>query len=110
MKKKEDLIKEVKKLYEYGECYNTFSLRKLVEGAELVKEDVNIEKHRLYERHRWYDTSISIFRCSDGLLGIRLPSKLYYEPSGWSSICSGVKFYDVEEVMEGVYITKSIKL
>lgn len=91
---KEDLIKEVKNWYENGECYNTFELEELVEGAELVKEDVDIEKHR------WYETSISTFKCSDGLLGIRLPSQLYSELLEWSSLYSGVKFYDVEEVME----------
>lgn len=45
---KEDLIKDVKNWYENGECYNIFDLEELVEGAELVKEDVDIEKHRWY--------------------------------------------------------------
>ena len=100
--KKEDLIKEVKSWYENGECYNTFELEELVEGAELVKEDVDIEKHR------WYETSISIFKCSDGLLGIRLPSKLYSESSEWSDLYSGIEFYDVEEVKAVVYKTKKL--
>ena len=102
--KKEDLIKEVKNWYENGECYNTFALEELVEGADLVKEGVDVEKHR------WYETSISIFRCSDGLLGIRLPSQLYSESSEWSSLYSGIEFYDIEEVMEIAYKTKRIKL
>ena len=102
--KKEDLIKDVKKLYENGECYNTFSLEELVEEAILVKEGVDVEKHR------WYETSISIFRCSDGLLGIRLPSQLYSESSEWSNLYSGIEFYDIEEVMEITYKFKRIKL
>ena len=100
--KKEDLIKEVKNWYENGECYNTFELEELVEGAELVKEDVDIEKHR------WYETSVSIFKCSDGLLGIRLPSQLYSESSEWSDLYSGIEFYDVEEVKAVVYKTKKL--
>lgn len=46
--KKEDLIKDVKKWYENGECYNTFALEELVEEAELVKEGADVEKHRWY--------------------------------------------------------------
>ena len=102
--KKEDLIEKVKSWYKNGECYNAFSLEELVEGADLVKEGVDIEKHR------WYETSISIFRCSDGLLGIRLPSQLYSESSEWSSLYSDVEFYNVEEVMEIAYKTKKIKI
>lgn len=94
----------MKNWYENGECYNTFELEELVEGAELVKEDVDIEKHR------WYETSISIFKCSDGLLGIRLPSQLYSESSEWSDLYSGIEFYEVKEVMEVAYKTKRIKL
>ena len=102
--KKEDLIKEVKNWYENGECYNTISLEELVKEAILVKECVDVEKHR------WYETSISIFRCSDGLLGIRLPSQLYSESSEWSDLYSGIEFYDIEEVMEVAYKTKRIKI
>ena len=101
--KKKDLIEKVKNWYENGECYNIFELEELVEGAELVKESVDIKKHR------WYETSISIFKCSDGLLGIRLPSQLYSESSEWSSLYSGIEFYDIEEVMEIAYKTKKNK-
>ena len=101
---KKELIAQAKELYKNGECYNTFELEECLGSDLLVKDNVNIDKHR------WYETSISIFKCSDGLLGIRLPSQLYSESSEWSDLYSGIEFYDVEEVMEVVYKTKKIKL
>ena len=104
MTTKKELIKQAKELYKNGECYNTFELEEHIGSDLLVNNNVNIDKHR------WYETSISIFRCSDGLLGIRLPSQLYSESSEWSDLYSGIEFYDVEEVMEVAYKTKKIKL
>lgn len=101
--KKEDLIKKAKEWYENGECYNIFSLEELIEDAQLIKENIDICQHR------WYETSVSIFKCTDGLLGIRLPSKLYSESSEWYSLYSGIEFYDVDEVMEVSYKIRRIK-
>ena len=100
---KKELIAQAKELYKNGECYNTFLLEEHLGSDLLVKENIDIEKYR------WYETSISIFKCSDGLLGIRLPSQLYSSLSEWSSLYSGVKFYDVEEVMKVAYKTKRIQ-
>jgi len=102
--KKEDLIRKAKDWYENGGCYNTFSLEEHLGSDLLVKDNIDIDKHR------WYETSVSIFKCSDGLLGIRLPSQLYSESSEWSELYSGIEFYEVEEVMEIAYKTKKIKL
>lgn len=93
---KEELIKKASNLYNNGECYNTFSLEEQI-WKKPVKSNLYVEKHR------WYETSISIFECSDGLLGIRLPSELYSESSEWCELCAGIKFYDIEEVKEIVY-------
>ena len=101
---KKDLIEKAKELYKNGECYNTFELEEYLGNDLLVKDNIDIDKHR------WYETSISIFKCSDGLLGIRLPSQLYSESSEWSDLYSGIEFYEVEEVMEVVYKTKKIKI
>lgn len=97
---KEELIKQAKELYKNGECYSTFSLEEHLGSDLLVKNDIDIDKHR------WYETSVSVFKCSDGLLGIRLPSQLYSESSEWSELYSGIEFYEVEEVMEVVYKLK----
>ena len=104
MTTKKELIAQAKEFYKNGECYNTFELEEHLGSDLLVKENINIDKHR------WYETSISIFKCSDGLLGIRLPSQLYPESSEWSDLYSGIEFYEVEEVMEVAYKTKKIKL
>ena len=104
MTTKKELIAQAKELYKNGECYNTFELEEYLGSDLLVNNNVNIDKHR------WYETSVSIFKCSDGLLGIRLPSQLYSESSEWSDLYSGIEFYEVEEVMEVVYKTKKIKL
>lgn len=98
---KVELITKASDLYNNGECYNTFSLEDEI-GKSPVKENLYIEKHR------WYETSISIFECSDGLLGIRLPSELYSESSEWCDLYSGIEFYDIEEVKEIVYKPKKI--
>ena len=97
---KEELIKQAKELYKNGECYSTFSLEEHLGRDLLVKNNIDIDKHR------WYETSVSVFKCSDGLLGIRLPSQLYSESSEWSELYSGIEFYEVEEVMEVVYKLK----
>ena len=98
---KEELIKKVSNLYNNGECYNTFSLEEQL-WKKPVKDNLCVEKHR------WYETSISIFECSDGLLGIRLPSELYSETSEWCDLYAGIEFYDIEEVKEIVYKPKKI--
>ena len=101
---KEDLIRKAIDWYENGECYNTFELEEHLGSDLLVKGNIDIEKYR------WYETSVSIFKCSDGLLGIRLPSQLYSESSEWSDLYSGIEFYEVEEVMEIAYKTKKKQL
>ena len=97
---KEELIAQAKELYKNGECYNTFSLEEHLGSDLLVKNNIDIYKHR------WYETSVSVFKCSDGLLGVRLPSQLYSEYSEWFELYSGIEFYEVEEVMEVVYKLK----
>ena len=99
---KKELIAQAKELYKNGECYNTFELEEYLGSDLLVNDNINIDKHR------WYETSISVFKCSDGLLGIRLPSQLYSESSEWSDLYSGIEFYNVEEAQEVVYKVKKI--
>lgn len=105
MTTKKELIAQAKELYKNGECYNTFELEEHIGSDLLVKDNIDIID---IDKHRWYETSVSIFKCSDGLLGIRLPSQLYSESSEWSDLYSGIEFYDVEEVKEVVYKTKKL--
>jgi hypothetical protein len=53
------------------------------------------------DRHRWYETSIDVYKCEDGYVGITGISKIYFERM--SSIDCGVHCY--AEEYEPVQIT-----
>jgi len=55
-----------------------------------IDEEIDIEKHR------WYETSISVYDTSKGLIGVRHASQLYSESSMWEDLGYTIKFFEME--------------
>ena len=101
---KKELINLVEVLYGDGECYNVYDLVDNISECELVIEGIDIEKHR------WHETSLTIYECEDGLIGIRLPSQMYQESGYWEDLYSRPEYYDVKEIVTiGYKVLNKIK-
>lgn len=51
----------------------------------------------LPDSHRWYETSISVFKTDEGFLGVRALTQLYSESSEVEDCYHVLKFYDMME-------------
>ena len=88
---KKELELKVRELYENGDAYNLYDLEDNIGGdVEEVANEQNVEKHRHYE------TALLVARCSDGLVGIRLPSQIYSESSQWEDLYYSPRIFDVK--------------
>ena len=102
MKKQEfiDYISNFKKECGYVNAY----ILKDLEDIEIIESGIKVNKHRYYE------TSISILKLDDGLIGIRVPSSLFSEQMDWTDAYESPIFYEVEpkEVVTTIYEFKEI--
>ena len=84
----------------------------MLNGLEIVQKSFEFEKDLpeeivdkyfknriasdlLPDRHRWYKTSISVFKTDEGFLGVRALTSLYSEFSDVEDCCHVLKFYDM---------------
>lgn len=65
-----------------------------------VERDLDVDKHR------WYETSVSVFETEQGYIGVRSVTDLFSEMSDISDICWTLRFFEMEEVQTITYIKK----
>lgn len=69
-------------------------------GYTLVGTDLDNDPHR------WYETSLQVFKTLYGFIGVRVGSKLYNEESTWSDIAWSYEFVEMEEIQVTSYKKK----
>lgn len=101
-------------------------LVKMLNDLEILQTDLEFEKsipEELYnkyfksavgggidvERHRWYETDITVYEVEDGLLGVRAVSLLYSEQSSIEDIFWHLQFFEMEEIRTITYIRRPIR-
>lgn len=95
--KKEEIIKLVQE-------YNPRSLWDLGDIQGL--EELVVAREICVDKHRWYETSINVYKCDDGLLGVGLPSNVYSESNSYEDLEVEPSFC---EMVEEQTITYKIK-
>ena len=73
---------------------------KYFENSICVAQELDINKHR------WYETGISVWKTADGLLGVRSVTKLYSESSDIEDIYHTLRFFEMEEITVTSYKQK----
>lgn len=58
------------------------------------------------DKHRWYETSISVWETELGLIGVRAITNLYSENSSYSDIYYTLKFFEMEPIETITYKIK----
>jgi len=71
----------------------------LIKGM-LVSEGIDVDKRRHYE------TSLSVFECEDGFVGIREISQIYSESASVEDCYHPLTFVDLVKEMRPVYLVK----
>ena len=102
MKKQEfiNYISNFEKEYGYVNAYILGDIADI----EIIEIGIEVEKHRYYE------TSISVLKLEDGLIGIRTLSDLFSEQMNWTDTYESPRFHEVEskEVVTTIYKFKEI--
>jgi len=73
---------------------------KYFENGSCLAEELDINKHR------WYETGLSVWEIKEGLLGVRIVTKLYSENSDIEDIYHTLKFFEMEEITVTSYKQK----
>ena len=64
-------------------------------------------KSGLYvDKHRWYETSVSVYALADGILGVRSVSGLFSEQMTVDDVFWSLKFFEMEEITTTSYKLK----
>jgi hypothetical protein len=58
------------------------------------------------DKHRWYETSISVWQTNEGLLGVRSITNLYSEQSYYEDISWKLRFFEMKTVRTVTYKIK----
>ena len=58
------------------------------------------------DKHRWYETSITVIKINDGFIGIRSVTDTFSDSMGIRDCDYILKFYEMEEVLKPTYIIK----
>jgi hypothetical protein len=74
---------------------------KYFENSTCLAEELNIDKHR------WYETGLSVWETENGLLGVRSITNLYSESSDMEDMFYTLKFFEMEETTVVSYKQKS---
>lgn len=77
------------------ELYNRY-----FENAKCVDEGLDVDKHR------WYETTISVYKLPEGLIGVESVTDLFSESSSISDIFHTLRFFEMEEVLIPSYKIK----
>jgi len=63
----------------------------------IVQEGLDVEKHR------WYETSTTVFKVGDLFLGVNGASQCYSESSSWDDLFVNTTAFEMEEVKTVTY-------
>lgn len=58
------------------------------------------------DKHRWYETSISVFKIDEGLFGARIVTDIFGEETSIEDISWEIKFWEMEEIPSVTYKIK----
>lgn len=58
------------------------------------------------DTHRWYETSISVYKVLDGFLGVRYLTNLFSESMDWEDCYHTLQFFEMEEIQITSYKPK----
>jgi len=58
------------------------------------------------DKHRWYETTLAVYKLNEGLLGVVSVTDLFSEQSSVDDIYHTLQFYEVEEVPSITYKIK----
>lgn len=71
---------------------------------ELRKIEHNIVATDLFvDKHRWYETSLTVIKMFDRFLGIRHVSNVFSESMEYSDCYVNLKFFEMKEVIKTTY-------
>lgn len=73
---------------------------KYFKNLEIVDGNLDVDKHR------WYETSISIFKNDEGFIGVRSVTDVKGESNCIQDMYWTLSFFEMEEVMKPTYIIK----
>lgn len=76
-------------------------MQEFFDSSEKLKDSIDVDKHR------WYETSTTVYRGPDGeLFGINSITQLYSENSSLIDIYRSLKAFEMEEIKTIDYIIK----
>lgn len=64
---------------------------------DLVDENLSVDKHR------WYETSISVYKISEGFIGVQSITDTFSEQSEISDMFHHLRFFEMKEVTKITY-------
>ena len=104
MKTKNELVEEL----------NGMKILQTSEWQEHIPDEIwhdyfkeNQIKHGLYvDKHRWYETTITVIQVHDGFIGVRSITQLYSESSSIEDCFFTLEFHEMNEVTTKSYEIK----
>lgn len=94
-------VAEVIEKVKATDCWSIYDFDAAFAELEVVEEGIGIDKHR------WYETSCSIYKCEDGFVKVRGASTRFNECMDWEDCgfeCVAEECFPVQSVK---YLTKS---
>lgn len=73
---------------------------KYFESTTIVENVLDVEKHR------WYETSISVYKLPEGFLGVRSITDVVGENNSVEDMFHRLKFFEMEPIQTTTYIIK----
>lgn len=87
------------------ELNNLKITQKSIDFSEDLSEDIYdkyfkncVEEGLSVDKHRWYETSISVYKTDKGLLGVKSITDLFSEQSQCEDIFHTLEFFEMEEI------------
>lgn len=69
--------------------------------------DIDAEDLELYvDKHRWYETSVSVYKIGDEFLGVESVTDVFSEQMGYSDCGHTLNFFEMEEFSTVSYKVK----
>jgi hypothetical protein len=65
-----------------------------------LKQELDIDKHR------WYETGVSVWKLNEGFLGVRSVTNIYSESSSVEDMFWNLIFFEMEEIQTITYKKK----
>jgi hypothetical protein len=73
---------------------------KILNQCEIVDTDLDVDKHR------WYETSIVVYKLNGEFFGIRYVTDTFSESSSIEDMCWTIKAFPMKEVQTITYIVE----